>query len=326
MSLDDKIQWATRYAQRGWPVFVLKPDKTPFGNCALCKEKCPGRGNCICMNMYCHGFYAATTSLVRIANMIHGAPDGTLGIRTGDGLTVLDFEGTEKGQDTYDNFEQFTRVDLPRDGLAQRTAGGGTHVFLAVGGNLIKSRNRVLPDMDVKSEGGYVVVPDGTNNRGWLNDSGGRTGWDTVIPKATPELLSWLIGTRGNVGGQGGNGGGSSIAGGDWYRDALTNGCPDGLRDEFFNRLIFSLRKSGMQKGQLEETVFGHWAACAQPPNAVWYMPREHVQYKIDRTWATVEPDEVPEWQDTFAERRRQLNQGENVKMGRRMIVRRSDR
>jgi hypothetical protein len=323
MSLEDKIKWANRYIDRGWSVFVLGRDKTPLPNCTLCKERCPGRGNCICMSMYCHGFYAATMSRVQVVNMIHGAPDGMLGIRLGDGLAALDFEGTEKGCETFDNFESYTGgVDLPRYTLAQRTGSGGIHLIIATGANLIKSRNRVLPDMDVKASGGYIAVGPGGDGRHW-------TGWDDAIVQASPGLLTWLTSTKGNFGGQGGAEGGSFIEGGDWYRNALKNGCPGGLRDEFFNRLIFGQRKSGVDRAVAENKIAEHWWKCQQNSiggewrGADYDMPWEHVLYKIDRTWATVEPDEVPEWQTRYVEQLKKMREGENVKVGRVMIGRR---
>lgn len=259
--------------------------------------------------------------------MIESAPDGMLGIRTGDSLGVLDFEGTNDGQLTYDNFEQYTGgVELPRDTLAQRTGGGGIHVILNTTSHLVKSRNRVLPDMDVKASGGYIAVGPSADGRGWIND-GVRSGWDSDVAVASQQLLDWLTVTKGNFGGQGGAGGGSVTPGGDWYRDALQNGCPGGLRDEFFNRLIFAQRKAGKDKVDIEHVARMHWYQVEQTPVAQWDMPWEHVQYKIDRTWATVEPDEIPEAYARYtqaAQQAKQLNEGETVQSGRVARVRRS--
>jgi hypothetical protein len=273
--------------------------------------------------MYCHGFYAATTFKHRIAKMIHNQPEGMLGIRTGDSLGVLDFEGTNDGQLTYDNFEAYTGVELPRETLAQRTGGGGIHVILNTTSHLIKSRNRVLPDMDVKASGGYIAVGPSADGRGWIDD-GVRSGWDSDVAVASQELLTWLTVTKGNFGGQGGAGGGSVTPGGDWYRDALQNGCPGGLRDEFFNRLIFAQRKAGKDKVDIEHVARMHWYQVEQTPIAQWDMPWEHVQYKIDRTWATVEPDEVPDWQSNATAR--WVNKTENEAPVRRVITGRTPR
>jgi hypothetical protein len=277
--------------------------------------------------MYCHGFYAATTFKHRIAKMIHNQPEGMLGIRTGDSLGVLDFEGTNDGQLTYDNFEAYTGVELPRESLAQRTGGGGIHVILNTTSHLIKSRNRVLPDMDVKASGGYIAVGPSADGRGWIDD-GVRSGWDSDVAVASQELLTWLTVTKGNFGGQGGAGGGSAIAGGDWYRDAKKNGCPGGLRDEFFNRLCFEYRKSGMEYDEARRMIMNHYRNAQQPPFTEWHMPWEHVQYKLDRTWATVEPDEVPEWQRHVLEqmklRSEALREGQIVKSGRIAMVSRN--
>lgn len=329
MSLDDKINWSLQYIGRGWPVFVLGRDKTPLPNCATCQSGggCPGRG--ACGHLTCHGFYAATTDERRIEQILYRNPDGMLAVRTGDGLCVLDFEGTERGQETYDQFEAYTGgVELPRGGLAQRTGGGGIHVFLDVQANLIKSRNRVLPDMDVKASGGYVAVGPSEDGRGWLND-GVRMGWETDVPLATSNMLGWLTTARGNFGAQGGAQGGSGIAGGDWYVDALKNGCPGGLRDEFFNRLIFSQRKLGVERDKAEETIFQHWEKCQQATigkwvGATWDMPKEHVEYKIDRIWATVEPDKLSPGQLAYMDKAASFMEvGESKTMGSRTLVKR---
>jgi bifunctional DNA primase/polymerase-like protein len=290
-----KSRWAARYTQVGWKVFVLGRDKTPLPNCSDCHNAdwTHAREECSCLT--CHGFYAATSNLDLLDDMVCRHPDGWLAVRTGSAsrLLVLDFEVT--GLETLDEFEQWTGVELPPT-LRQHTQSGGRHLLYRLpSGVTVKSRNRVLPDMDVKAEGGYAVVPTPGRDTRWWDHSDGRE------PAPAPaELLDWLVKSRGKAitTGDGGRHDTPSISvDGYDYARFLRDGCPGGARDQFFNDLIFRCRKQNMTRGQAENAARKCWEMCEQPPATEWYMPWEHVQYKLDRVWQTVAPPApMPTW------------------------------
>lgn len=288
-----KVRWAQRYTELGWKVFVLGRDKTPLPNCLDCHSADwkHAREECSCLT--CHGFYAATSNLDMLDDMIRRHPDSWLAVRTGkaSNLLVLDFEVT--GMETLDEFEQWTGVELPPT-LQQHTQSGGRHLLYRLpAGAVVKSRNRLLPDMDVKAEGGYVAVPTpGRDERFWIARA------DSVYGDAPAELLDWLAKARGGSSGGGSGGSAASVDGYDFHK-YLHDGCPGGARDQFFNDLIFRARKQGKTREAAERITRVAWEMCEQPPATEWYMPWEHVEYKLDRVWQTVAPPVLPAWRPT---------------------------
>lgn len=303
-----KFAWAQRYTELGWKVFVLGRDKTPLPNCSQCKDAGwdHSREDCRCLT--CHGFYAATNEPTWLHRMITQHPDGWLAVRTGSAsrLLVLDFEVT--GLETLDEFEQWTGVELPPT-LQQRTQSGGRHLLYRLPADVVvKSRNRLLPDMDVKAEGGYVAVPTpGRDERFWIARA------DSAYGDAPAELLDWLAKARGGSSGGGSGGSAVSVDGYDFHK-YLHDGCPGGARDQFFNDLIFRARKQGKTREAAERITRAAWEMCEQPPVTEWYMPWEHVEYKLDRVWQTVAPPVLPSWRPTTSEEVRP--QGASVRGG----------
>ena len=303
-----KLAWASRYIEVGWKVFVLGRDKTPLPNCYDCMGETWQhiREDCPCLT--CHGFYAATNRLDFIQEMVVQHPNGWLAVRTGSAsrLLVLDFEAAPNaegvtGLDTMDQWEMWTGVELP-DTLKQRTQSGGRHLMYRLPpGVAVKSRNRILPQCDVKAEGGYVAVPTpGRPEREWLRPSFRPGDPHEDVREAPQELVDALDKLRGRSGGgnSGGEGGGVRPTGYD-YHAYLRDGCPGGARDEFFNELLFRARKAGMNEETAALMAYQQWERCEQPHMTEWYMPWEHVEYKLNRVWQTVAPPSVPSWRPT---------------------------
>jgi hypothetical protein len=123
----DALQAALEYAERGWHVFPLK---------AQSKEPATA-----------HGLKDASTDPAQIRKWFEGK-DRNIGIATGpSGLAVID----------VDNAEGDAAIAPLLGGLRTVAAqtGKGAHLYFR---GSAKSRP-VLPGVDVKSEGGYVVAP-----------------------------------------------------------------------------------------------------------------------------------------------------------------------
>ena len=111
-----------------------------------------------------HGFKDATTDTDRLAEWWAVSDDGTtrplnLGLPTGraSGVWVLDLDGPE-GLETLECLEQ-EHGRLP-DTVTVGTPSGGRHLYFRLPpGVEIRCAARVLPGVDVRGEGGYVVVP-----------------------------------------------------------------------------------------------------------------------------------------------------------------------
>lgn len=301
--LDTRFAWAKAYIGIGWPVFILGHNKQPVALCDKCQPRVAGPGHdrerCECL--LCHGFYAATLDLTRVAQMLVLHPDGQMAVRTGaaSNLIALDFEVTSDGSDLevtgLDVLEQWEAWvggwSLPPT-LTARTESGGVHLLYAYRsvGQRVRQKIRPLPAMDVKADGGYVAVPSGIGNRHWVGDL------DVArVADVTPELSHWLV-ERPTAGRWSGNLGrwgrvtepGVMMSGYD-YELYLETGPPVGLRDHFFNDAIFRMRRAGIDRDEVENRLRGPWEACDQGDVFPW----DWVLYKIDRVFATIEPQRL---------------------------------
>jgi hypothetical protein len=159
------LKAALAYARRGIPVFPCEPG-----------GKAPLTYN---------GFWDATTDSRRIGAWWARWPGANIGVPTGErsGLVVLDVDPRDGGPESLAGLERATGP-LPETAKA-RTGGGGMHVFFRYpAGEVVRnSTGRLGPGLDVRGEGGYVVVPP-SRTRGayeWLD-------------RAPPAGSAWLLG------------------------------------------------------------------------------------------------------------------------------------
>lgn len=82
-----------------------------------------------------------------------------IGIATGNGLLVLDFD-MKPGQKGADSLKLLEMTGLP-DTLRARTPSGGVHVYLKTPPDLAlgNSASKLLPHVDVRAHHGYVAAP-----------------------------------------------------------------------------------------------------------------------------------------------------------------------
>lgn len=268
-----------------WKFFVLGEGKRPLPNCAECANRPKEQHDPeYCGHLTCHGFYAATSDPGKLDLMATHYPGNPWAVRTGQasGIDVLDFEGPDSDPDglsTLDRWEEWTGFTLPPT-LVAGTPSGGRHLYYqhTLG---VRSRNRVLPGLDVKADGGYVVAVHGEGVRQWLTQQ--------LPALASPELATWLRGSRGA---RSPDGQGSGHALGYDYLAFFRDGAPGGLRDEFFNELMFRMRRRGTPLDDAYAICHEHWLRCEQPPSTKYYMPWEHVEGKLRHVYATVLPEE----------------------------------
>ncbi|MEV4134408.1 bifunctional DNA primase/polymerase [Dactylosporangium sp. NPDC049742] len=143
---------AIRYAERGWPVFLLGRTKRPLANCDACKDADAEHDPAACECLTCHGFYAATTDAERVAAMVAAHPRGMLAIRTGvvADLAVVDIDPRNGGAIDYDLMLRTACVV---------TGGGGWHLYYRHPGGRLAAELAGHPGVDIKADGGYVVAP-----------------------------------------------------------------------------------------------------------------------------------------------------------------------
>lgn len=154
---------ALQYAARGWNVFPLQ-------------GKVPLRDS--------RGMLDATTDARRIKAFFKNTTYN-IGIRTGEisNLTVIDIDchGETSG---FDSLRMLELEHPPLVTASVRTPSGGRHLYF----QYIKgSTNRVavLPGVDVRSDGGYVVAPYSVSNEGKMYI------WENTFPPAVAP--DWLV-------------------------------------------------------------------------------------------------------------------------------------
>lgn len=128
------------YAEHGLPVFPLQPlSKKPFHGTRGVKE--------------------ATTDLDTVVSWWREHPNANIGLATGHGVDVIDFDGLEAhvswGENAPDRESYggivLATVSTPRP--------GGLHVYVPTPEAQPGNRANLVPRVDYRGLGGYVVAP-----------------------------------------------------------------------------------------------------------------------------------------------------------------------
>lgn len=161
-------EWALAYAALGWSVVPVRPgEKLPSVPWAK-YQTLPADAGTI------HAWFDAAPTLG--IGLVQGRVPGTI---------VLDFDG-ERGHETLRRLEA---QGLPQS-VRALTPGGGVHVYLRHPGVPIATRKAVLPGMDVRGDGGFVVAPPSRHA------NGGHYHWDVdAHPDDVPvaDTPAWLL-------------------------------------------------------------------------------------------------------------------------------------
>lgn len=182
------LRAALDVAERGWPVFPLRPGgKRPAGHP---EHRCPRTGRCA--EGHRKWEQRATTDPVLI-EACWGQRPYNIGVATGPaGLVVVDLDRPkdDSRKDTPCGVTAFKAL-CERAGQAVpatrtiRTAGGGQHLYFTApeGARLRNSARRLGPGIDTRAHGGYVVAPGSTI-------AGSR--YEVIDPAAPAALPGWL--------------------------------------------------------------------------------------------------------------------------------------
>ena len=175
------IDYALRYAELGWNVLPLY-EITQDGVCAC--------GNPVCHSPGKHprvknGLIDATTDHAILKMWFDRWPQANIGVRTGpeSGILAIDIDG-ERGEQSIEG--RF----LPPC-FEQLTGGGGRHLVYAHNGGRLKSGTGILPAVDSRADGGYIVVEPSNHISG--NTYEWRTAPWGEIPMAAPDWWRELI-------------------------------------------------------------------------------------------------------------------------------------
>jgi hypothetical protein len=164
---------ALEYARKGLPVFPCSPlDKKPLTP---------------------HGFKDATTDEAQIRAWWGKWPNAMIAAPTGpaSGAWVLDPDVDPVKQ--LDGITELAKLTAQHGPLPQTltsiTPRGGKHLFFAWDPNIDirNSESKVGPGIDVRGNGGYVILPPSRNG------TGGAYQWDPNSPRTFAPAPPWLI-------------------------------------------------------------------------------------------------------------------------------------
>lgn len=153
----DMLPYALQYAQAGLRVFPLSPcDKTPLRGTSGCKE--------------------ATDDISQVTKWWSDNPFCNIGCATGNGIAVIDIDvgvdnnGVKKyGEDSIKQWQQ-ENGQLP-DTITAISGKGGRHLYYRTG-DKCSSKAGVIPNVDIRADGGYIVLPPS------MHPNGNRYRWD----------------------------------------------------------------------------------------------------------------------------------------------------
>ncbi len=243
---------ALQYAEFGWPVF---PIHTPTGEsarpCSCRKINCPRIGKHPCHSSACkdkgrhpchqsvcdkvgkhprtrNGVKDCTTDEEQIRQWWDIWPDANIGIATGKeaGFFVLDVDPRKGGDKALAALES-KHDKLPETRTADTGGGGVHHLFKYPGFAVKNSADRLGPGLDIKGEGGAIVVAPS------LHTSGKRYRWrnDVTIADAPGWFLRLLQEAHK-----------SHVNGSTAVRETI----PEGRRNDTLTSLAGTMRRRGM--------------------------------------------------------------------------------
>lgn len=160
---------ARAYGALGWYVFPVIP-----------KSKCPYAGS--------HGVNDSTIDPIEIAGRWSAHPAANIGVDCGrSGIVAIDIDGVA-GEETM--AELLVAHGSLTDTVEALTPGGGRHLLFQHPGGYIGSRAGLYASIDVRANGGYIVVAPSNH------PSGREYRW---APERSPfecglaEMPAWLV-------------------------------------------------------------------------------------------------------------------------------------
>lgn len=161
--MTEVLKAALDYAAHGWQVFPIKPQA---------KEPATRRG-----------FYDATTNPATLRRWFAQGYPYNIAVRTGliSGIFILDIDGDHGASNLCALVAKHRAIPQTRIS----TTGKGHHLWFRAEIEIPCSTGKIAPGIDVRGDGGYVVVPPS------VHPSGAIYAWANNLPPA--EAPDWLI-------------------------------------------------------------------------------------------------------------------------------------
>jgi hypothetical protein len=155
------MEQALAYAERGWKVFPVWP-----------RGKNPLTPN---------GFKDATTDAATIRRWWSRWPEANIGLVVPDGFIVVDV-------DSPDALRSLKAQSLVLPSTVSARTGRGFHFWYTVTDVHVKNAVGILPGIDIRTSGGYVIVPPS------IHPSGASYRWKVPLEQgAISDCPEWLL-------------------------------------------------------------------------------------------------------------------------------------
>jgi len=237
------------YAAHGFPVFPIHSARQGVCSCGSSECAHPGKHP-----RTTHGFKDASTDAACIGSWWKQWPDANIGIPTGaaSGLMVVDVDPRNGGQDSLDGL--IAKYGRFPDTAEQITGGGGRHFVFRHPG--IAVPKTLAPGIDLKAEGGYIVVAPSIHPSGNAYQWDGLDGAKALLRIADPPawFLECIAATRN------GAGRGSPESATDSEK------IPQGKRNDTLASLAGSMRKRRMTREAIEAALLQENQRRCDPP------------------------------------------------------------
>ncbi len=232
------IKAALGYAKRGMHVFPCRV-----------KDKRPATAN---------GLKDATTDPDVIQRWWREEPEFNIGVATGavSRIFVIDIDGLDAEAELRRLEDRYGPLPATVESITAR----GRHLFFRHPGHLVRnSASKIGPGIDVRGDGGYVLVPRSKHPSGrdysWSVDSAGAL---ATAPEWLLAKLAAPVGARSDA----------AIAPTDW-RELVCDGVDEGRRNETLTRLAgYLLRRRVDPIVALEMLSVWNAARCRPPLEA----------------------------------------------------------
>lgn len=314
---------------RVFPTHGVRAVRVPVGagvevelRCTCGIVACPNPGKHPVGYLVPNGHNGATTDLTAVKAWFVVPGDAVraadwvpwnLGVATGRGIVVVDADVKQTrpdlptGLEVLDDWETWTQgTSLPATRVV-RTGSGGVHLWVRVPEGLaVKARNRVLPGVDIKGDGGYVLAAPSAHISGGRytvtkNGVGGASegAGEDVLGVASDALVAWLLTVKGGRYVSKKASDGVAAIPDDYNFQVIVagSGCPAGHRDYFINDLCFRLRRASVSLDDAAAAVRREWLRMERVASDDF--PWETCLYKLRRVWEEVQPEDVtdiPAW------------------------------
>lgn len=266
------------YVAHGWKVF---PCHTIVrGACSCTKGRdCESPGK---HPRTTNGVKDATDNPEMVRRWLERWPDSNWAVACGaaSGILVIDIDPRKNGFDSIDELEM-NRPDGPLPYTLQSNTGGSGrhHIFAYPAGSGVGNRNNWMSGVDVKSDGGYIILPEAEHITGgiytWKN-------WGTPLAPLPADILQMLLRTSGTSAGS------SDLA----DTSTILQGVPEGERDNVLFKLACRLRRQlGDGARSAVELLVLQAAANCDPP-----FSEAEARVKVESAWKQNHADDYVDW------------------------------